>query len=110
MLRSGGMVKRGGSLCMRLTLQMRYCEPQVDIETCPELINIGLDDFTINEYYSEVADVIDWEGKFIHDLTRPVGMNQKLCDTRRATEWAGVANIPRGIEETYKFYCERYGK
>ena len=36
-----------------------------DIETCPELINIGLGhDFTINEYYSEVADIIDWHGKF----------------------------------------------
>ena len=85
----------------------------VDIETCPELINIGLGhDFTINEYYSEVADVIEWEGKFVHDLTRPVGMNQKLCDTRRATEWGWSAptSLRVGIEETYKFYCERYGK
>ena len=84
-----------------------------DIETCPELINIGLGhDFTINEYYSEVADVIDWQGKFTHDLTRPVGMNQKLCDTRRATEWGWSAptSLRVGIEETYKFYCERYGK
>ena len=84
-----------------------------DIETCPELINIGLGhDFTINEYYSEVADVIDWQGKFIHDLARPVGMDQKLCDTRRATEWGWSAptSLRVGIEETYKFYCERFGK
>ena len=84
-----------------------------DIENCPELINIGVGhDFTINEYYSEVADVIDWQGKFTHDLTRPVGMNQKLCDTRRANEWGWIAptSIRVGIEETYKFYCERYGK
>ena len=84
-----------------------------DIETCPELINIGLGhDFTINEYYSEVADVIDWQGQFTHDLTRPVGMDQKLCDTRRATEWGWSAptSLRVGIEETYKFYCERFGK
>ena len=84
-----------------------------DIETCPDLINIGLGhDFTINEYYSEVADVIDWQGKFTYDLTRPVGMKQKLCDTRRATEWGWIAptSLRFGIEETYKFYCERYGK
>ena len=84
-----------------------------DIENCPELINIGLGyDFTINEYYSEVADVIDWQGKFTHDLTRPVGMNQKLCDIRRATEWGWSAptSLRVGIEKTYKFYCERYGK
>ena len=84
-----------------------------DIETCPELINIGLGhDFTINEYYSEVADVIAWEGKFTHDLTRPVGIDRKLCDTRRATEWGWSAptSLRAGIEKTYKFYCERYGK
>ena len=84
-----------------------------DIETCPELINIGVGhDFTINEYYSEVADVIDWQGKFTHDLTRPVGMKQKLCDVCRATEWGWSAptSLRVGIEETYKFYCERYGK
>ena len=85
----------------------------IDIETCPELINIGFGhDFTINEYYSKVADVIDWEGKFTYDLTRPTGMNQKLCDTRRANEWGWNAptSLRVGIEETYKFYCERYGK
>ena len=84
-----------------------------DIETCPELLNIGLGhDFTINEYYSEVADVIDWQGQFTHDLTRPVGMDQKLCDTRRATEWGWSAptSLHVGIEKTYKFYCERFGK
>ena len=83
------------------------------IETCPELLNIGLGhDFKINEYYSEVADVIDWQGQFTHDLTRPVGMDQKLCDTRRATEWGWSAptSLKVGIEETYKFYCERFGK
>ena len=84
-----------------------------DIETCPELINIGLGhDFTINEYYSKVAEVVDWHGKFTHDLSRPVGMKQKLCDVRRATEWGWSAptTLRVGIEETYKFYCERYGK
>jgi len=80
-----------------------------DIETCPDLINIGLGhDFTINEYYSEVADVIDWQGKFTYDLTRPVGMKQKLCDTRRATEWGWIAPTPLGFgfEEPSNFYSE----
>jgi len=84
-----------------------------DIEACPELLNIGLGyDFTINEYYSEVADIIGWQGKFTHDLTRPVGMHQKLCDVRRATEWgwSTPTSLRVGIAETYKFFCERYGK
>ena len=84
-----------------------------DIATCPELTNIGLGhDFTINEYYAEVADVIGWTGTFTHDLTRPVGMKQKLCDTSRANEWGWRAptSLRTGIENTYKFYCERYLK
>ena len=84
-----------------------------DIEICPEIINIGYGrDFTIKEYYLQVADVIDWDGEFIHDLKRPVGMNQKLCDTSRAIEWGYSAptSLRVGIEETYKFYLDRYGK
>ena len=82
-----------------------------DITTCPEVTNIGLGhDFTINEYYKEVADVIGWTGKFTHDLKRPVGMKQKLCDTSRAIEWGWRAptSLRTGIEKTYEFYCERY--
>jgi GDP-L-fucose synthase len=82
-----------------------------DIEALPELINIGLgQDHTINNYYAEVAHVIGWTGDFVHDLTRPVGMKQKLCDTSRAQEWGWRAptSLRTGIEETYKFYSERY--
>ena len=75
------------------------------IETCPQLINIGLGhDFTINEYYSEVADVIDWQGNFTHDLSRPVGMNQKLCDVRRQQSGLECQLPACWHRKTYKFY------
>ena len=82
-----------------------------DIEACPDQMNIGLGyDFTINEYYSAVADVIGWTGSFTNDISRPVGMKQKLCDTSRAQKWGWRAptSLCTGIEATYKFYCERY--
>lgn len=81
-----------------------------DMSSLPNLMNIGLgNDFSINEYYAEVADVIGWKGNFIHDLTRPVGMQQKLCDTKLAIEWGWSAptSLRDGIKETYKYYCER---
>jgi GDP-L-fucose synthase len=84
-----------------------------NIAACPEQMNIGLGyDFTINEYYSAVAEVIGWTGSFTHDLSRPEGMKQKLCDTTRANDWGWQAptSLRTGIEETYKFYCERYLK
>ena len=66
-----------------------------DIETCPELINIGLGyDCTINEYYSEVADVVDWHGKFTHDLSRPVGMNKSFVMSAVQQSGAGVRQRP----------------
>jgi GDP-L-fucose synthase len=79
----------------------------------PDLMNIGLGhDHSINEYYAIVADVIGWTGEFTHDLTRPVGMKQKLCDTSRARRWGWQAPtlIRDGIAQTYKFYCERHAK
>jgi GDP-L-fucose synthase len=84
-----------------------------NIMTCPDLVNIGLGyDFSINNYYSEVAKVIGWSGEFIYDLSRPVGMNQKLCDTSCADKWGWRAQttLAVGIEKTYKFYLERYVK
>ena len=84
-----------------------------EITALPDLMNIGLGhDHSINEYYAIVADVIGWTGEFTHDLTRPVGMKQKLCDTSRARQWGWQAPtlIRDGIAKTYKFYCERYAQ
>lgn len=82
-----------------------------DITTLPNLLNISLGhDYAINDYYATVAEVIGWQGEFTHDLTRPVGMKQKLCNTSRATQWGWQAPtlLRDGIAKTYKFYCERH--
>lgn len=81
-----------------------------NINSCPDVMNIGLGyDFSINEYYAQVAEVIGWNGMFTYDLSRPVGMKQKLCSTRRASDWGWIAptSLRVAIEKTYKFYCER---
>ncbi|UYP67508.1 GDP-L-fucose synthase [Thalassobacter stenotrophicus] len=78
-----------------------------DIDALPELMNCGLGhDHTINAYYETVADVIGWEGTFTHDLSKPVGMKQKLCAIDRQTEWAWSAptSLRDGIKSTYEFY------
>ncbi len=52
-----------------------------NFESMPQNINVGLGhDYTINEYYKAIAEVIGYKGKFIHDLSKPVGMKQKLID------------------------------
>ena len=45
----------------------------------PQNINVGLGhDFTIKEYYQTIAKVISYDGEFVHDLTKPVGMKTKI--------------------------------
>ncbi|MEO0370297.1 MAG: GDP-L-fucose synthase [Pseudomonadota bacterium] len=80
-----------------------------DLDTIPDLMNIGMGhDHTINDYYETVARVIGWHGAFTHDLTKPVGMAQKLCDTSRQTAWGWQPQtaLEDGIKHTYRHYLE----
>lgn len=84
-----------------------------DIDALPELMNCGLGhDYTINAYYEAVADVIGWDGSFTHDLSKPVGMKQKLCATDRQEEWGWTAqtSLRDGIKTTYDFYLNEANK
>jgi len=75
----------------------------------PDSLNIGLGhDHTINEYYQIVAQVIGWQGEFIHDLSRPVGMKQKLLDVSQQNEWGWSprTSLEDGIRATYEFYLK----
>lgn len=75
----------------------------------PDLMNIGLGlDFSINEYYQAVAKVIGWNGEFIHDLSKPVGMKQKLVSIDRQKNWGWMASstLEEGIAKTYDFYLK----
>ena len=75
----------------------------------PYLMNVGLGhDHSINEYYEVVAKVIGWEGQFTHDLTRPVGMKQKLVSVERQKTWGWQAatSLADGISKSYNFYLK----
>ena len=77
------------------------------IDSLPDLMNAGVGvDHSINDYYKTVAKVIGWRGEFTHDLSRPVGLNQKLCSTARQTDWGWQppTSLEQGIQKTYDFY------
>ena len=76
-------------------------------ELMPQNINVGLGhDYTINEYYEIIAKVIGYEGTFVHDLTKPTGMKQKLIDDTKlkAFGWHYKTSLEEGIEKTYNYY------
>ena len=73
----------------------------------PNLMNIGLGyDYTINEYYNVISNVIGFNGKFEHDLSKPTGMQQKLLDVTRQNDlgWQPKYSLEEGIKYTYEFY------
>lgn len=75
----------------------------------PAMTNVGLGhDLTVNEYYRVAADVIGYCGEFVHDLSKPVGMKQKLVDVTRADTWGWKArtSLEEGLTLTYQHYLD----
>ncbi len=80
-----------------------------EYDQIPDLMNIGLGyDYSINDYYQIAAEVIGWNGKFIYDTTKPVGMKQKLVDITRQSKWGWnpSTSLTSGIQKAYNFYLE----
>lgn len=82
-----------------------------NFEAMPQNLNVGLGtDYTINEYYQAVASVVGYTGTFKHDLSKPVGMKQKLIDDSKlkAFGWGYKTSLEAGIQKTYNFYLREY--
>ncbi len=80
-----------------------------NFEKMPQNINVGLgQDYTINEYYDAISSVIGYKGKFIHDLTKPTGMKQKLIDDTKLSEfgWKHKTSQEDGIKKIYEYYLQ----
>lgn len=78
-----------------------------NLDVLPQNINVGLGkDWTINEYYQAVADVVGYKGTFKHDLSKPVGMKQKLIDDSQLIKlgWKAKTALETGIQKTYEYY------
>ncbi|MCF8007670.1 MAG: GDP-L-fucose synthase [Methylovulum sp.] len=81
-------------------------------ENMPQNINVGLGhDYTINEYYEVASAVIGFEGEFSHDLSKPVGMKQKLIDDTKLREfgWKYSTSLEAGIKKAYDYYITEVG-
>lgn len=79
-------------------------------EKIPDLINVGLGfDNSVNDYYKEVAQVLNYKGEFHYDTTKPEGMKQKLVSVKRTEElgWKAKTSLKDGIKKAYEFYIEQ---
>lgn len=78
-----------------------------NFETLPRLMNVGLGfDYSVNEYYEAAAKVIGYSGSFKHDLSKPVGMKQKLTSVEKAHQWGwkSKTSLQEGLEKTYQYF------
>lgn len=83
-----------------------------NFEKMPQTLNVGLGhDFSILEYYNTIAEVIGYDTNFKYDLSKPIGMQQKLVDIKKLQNfgWANKTNLKKGIQEAYLYYKENYG-
>jgi GDP-L-fucose synthase len=80
------------------------------IENLPDLMNIGVGfDYSINEYYHAIAEIVGWNGTFTHDITKPEGMRQKLTsiELQKNWGWKSHTSLIEGLIKTYQHYLER---
>jgi GDP-L-fucose synthase len=78
-------------------------------DTLPFLMNVGIGrDYTVNEYYRYAAEVIGYTGRFVYDLTKPVGMKQKLVSIEKQKHWGWQAktDLHEGLKRTYNYFLE----
>jgi GDP-L-fucose synthase len=84
-----------------------------NFETLPSTMNVGLgEDWSVNDYYRIAAEVVGYEGQFKHDLSKPVGMKQKLIDTSKQIDWGWTPkhSLKEGLTATYHFYLREYAQ
>ena len=77
------------------------------LDDMPPCLNVGLDkDYTINECYEKIAEVLGYKGKFTHDLSKPAGMRFKLMDSSKAKQfgWNPDTPLKEGIRIAYEHF------
>jgi len=78
-------------------------------DSMPSSLNAGLGhDLSINDYYQAAARIVGYTGGFVHDLSKPEGMKQKLVSTDKlnAWGWRSKTSLDEGIALTYQYYVE----
>jgi len=78
----------------------------------PQPVNIGWgEDLALNELAEMVRRVVGYQGKIEWDTSRPDGTPRKLLDVSRlkALGWSPSISLEKGIEQTYRWYCEHRG-
>lgn len=78
-------------------------------EKMPYNLNVGTGiDYTINEYYENIAEIIGYKDTFTNDTSKPSGIRRKLVDIKllRDFGWESKVSLKEGILRTYEYYLK----
>lgn len=85
-----------------------FCVEVLDrLDLLPQTLNIGYGtDHSVLDYYQATAKILGYEGKFVFDASRPVGMKRKLMDSSRAAShgWKPRTTLEEGLRLTYGYF------
>ena len=73
-------------------------------------LNVGAGvDISIRELAELIADVVGWDGTFVHDTSMPDGTPRKLLDTSKLAElgWEARVGLREGIADTYRWFLRK---
>lgn len=84
-----------------------------DYKDMGEFVNIGTEDeIKIKDLAFLIKETVGFDGKIVHDLSKPDGMPRKLSDITRikALGWNPKTSLKEGIRKTYQWYLTSYEK
>ena len=70
-------------------------------------INVGTgEDVSITELARMIASVVDYDGSFVYDASKPDGTPQKLLDVERlhALGWRAETDLQDGLQQVYEWF------
>lgn len=75
----------------------------------PPVLNLGCQsDHSVLEYYDTVAKLMNWQGEFVFDRTKPVGMLRKKSDISKMKDLGLCAStsLEDGLRQTIQYFEE----
>ena len=81
-----------------------------NFDKIPQNLNVGVGtDFTIKEYYQEIADIVGFKGDFHFNHQMPEGMQRKLLDIshQKNLNWSPKTTLKNGIECTFNYFLTK---
>jgi GDP-L-fucose synthase len=75
----------------------------------PIYMNIGLGiDYSVTDFYQAVAELLNYDVKFVYNTSKPVGMMQKLMNSDIAKKygWKPSTELNEGLKLTLNWFIE----